>query len=157
MEPDVPKWEAFGWHFPLTPLACRDARHEGSTHTAQGNNTQRVRKCISLLCYVCIPFQTPTLAGRLVFTKSLILFVKWQQSLQRHLTTEKHQYHSINSIILAPAAVTLFFLSLRVHQDEKGQTKSIPEPDDFIGQQTVREQNGNVKARRQPKVTSVGD
>lgn len=33
----------------------------------------------------------------------------------------------------------------------KGQTKSVPEPDDFIGQQTVREQTGNAKAQRQPK------
>lgn len=111
---------------------------------------------MSLLWYVYILFQSPVLAARFVFTIPLIRFVKWQRSLQRHLTTcRKHQYN----IILTRTAYSLFLPLPARPSRWKGQTKSSENYHRLgssLNQMTssVTEPNGNnivVLKQRQPK------
>lgn len=152
--PDAAKWEAFGWHFPLTPSMRRDTMHVGP-HTAQGNVITLAARSKphspALLCMNSLSAAHAGTAARLhQISYSVCEVTAWLTATLNHLEKNINIIASIASFLL-PLPFPRFFPSLHVHQDEKVKqrnwelpyclpSRAIPEPDDLIGQRTVREQ-----------------
>lgn len=155
--------------FSFDSLGVQRCSAWGGPHTARGNAiTLAVRPQSHFPALLCMYSLSAANAGRAARLHQISYSVC---EVTAELTATLNHWENIN--IIASIASFLLRLQFPCSSSLCGSIKMkrsnneqwglpcighgpIPEPDDFIGQQTVREQNGTVKAWRQPRWQQLG-